>query len=309
MYGYDIKPTLNSFVHRSVFVWSCRLKPFTSYKLRMLSTNDVGDSVLSKETEAVTTLQDGKRLAEGQRDGDRLWRTSSIMFYSFIFQFLTSRPWSSLSSRPPPPPSWCNGRYWASLHTSQTSSKRAQICTADLQRVYQSFCGWFLGNRGPLEGAVEVNVSISSKYHSSDSPFFSHLWNGLLSRCLVSGQKGLKNKVPSDFIIFDLCQTHWSVNLSEQFTASQSQTSSQCPLLRTPHFTENKSAALTPPPLFFFCSDSLPLILPYVCLSFPASKWWQRQRGVDRIPAVLSGAPDEHHVWGRRLGNECPHYQ
>ncbi|XP_017262335.1 protein sidekick-1 isoform X1 [Kryptolebias marmoratus] len=35
-----------------------RLKPFTSYKFRMFSTNDVGDSVLSKETEAVTTLQD-----------------------------------------------------------------------------------------------------------------------------------------------------------------------------------------------------------------------------------------------------------
>ncbi|KAK7929044.1 hypothetical protein WMY93_005439 [Mugilogobius chulae] len=34
------------------------LKPFTSYKLRMLATNDVGDSVLSKETEPVTTLQD-----------------------------------------------------------------------------------------------------------------------------------------------------------------------------------------------------------------------------------------------------------
>nr|XP_020469940.1 protein sidekick-1 isoform X2 [Monopterus albus] len=35
-----------------------RLKPFTSYKFRMLATNDVGDSVLSKDTEAVTTLQD-----------------------------------------------------------------------------------------------------------------------------------------------------------------------------------------------------------------------------------------------------------
>ncbi|XP_056136412.1 protein sidekick-1-like [Lampris incognitus] len=35
-----------------------RLKPFTSYKLRMLATNDIGDSPLSKETEAVTTLQD-----------------------------------------------------------------------------------------------------------------------------------------------------------------------------------------------------------------------------------------------------------
>uniref|UniRef100_A0A3B4YMV0 Sidekick cell adhesion molecule 1 n=1 Tax=Seriola lalandi dorsalis TaxID=1841481 RepID=A0A3B4YMV0_SERLL len=40
------------------------LKPFTSYKFRMLATNDIGDSVLSKETEAVTTLQDGERLGE-----------------------------------------------------------------------------------------------------------------------------------------------------------------------------------------------------------------------------------------------------
>lgn len=38
-----------------------RLKPYTSYKFRMLATNDIGDSVLSKETEAVTTLQDGER--------------------------------------------------------------------------------------------------------------------------------------------------------------------------------------------------------------------------------------------------------
>ncbi|KAM6940425.1 protein sidekick-1-like [Xenentodon cancila] len=35
-----------------------RLKPFTSYKFRMLATNDVGNSVLSKETEVVKTLQD-----------------------------------------------------------------------------------------------------------------------------------------------------------------------------------------------------------------------------------------------------------
>lgn len=37
-----------------------RLKPFTSYKLRMLATNDIGDSVFSVETESVTTLQDGE---------------------------------------------------------------------------------------------------------------------------------------------------------------------------------------------------------------------------------------------------------
>lgn len=44
------------------FVFVHRLKPFTSYKFRMLATNDIGDSVLSKETEAATTLQDGERL-------------------------------------------------------------------------------------------------------------------------------------------------------------------------------------------------------------------------------------------------------
>uniref|UniRef100_A0A672ZLG2 Sidekick cell adhesion molecule 1a n=1 Tax=Sphaeramia orbicularis TaxID=375764 RepID=A0A672ZLG2_9TELE len=46
-------------VPHNVTAWAVdRLKPFTSYKLRMLATNDIGDSVFSKETEAVTTLQD-----------------------------------------------------------------------------------------------------------------------------------------------------------------------------------------------------------------------------------------------------------
>uniref|UniRef100_A0A672KG44 Protein sidekick-1-like n=1 Tax=Sinocyclocheilus grahami TaxID=75366 RepID=A0A672KG44_SINGR len=35
-----------------------RLKPYASYKFRMMATNDVGDSAFSKETEPVTTLQD-----------------------------------------------------------------------------------------------------------------------------------------------------------------------------------------------------------------------------------------------------------
>ncbi|KAM6157369.1 LOW QUALITY PROTEIN: protein sidekick-1 [Erethizon dorsatum] len=35
-----------------------RLRPFTSYKLRLKATNDIGDSNFSSETEAVTTLQD-----------------------------------------------------------------------------------------------------------------------------------------------------------------------------------------------------------------------------------------------------------
>lgn len=37
-----------------------RLRPFTSYKLRLKATNDIGDSDFSTETEAVTTLQDGE---------------------------------------------------------------------------------------------------------------------------------------------------------------------------------------------------------------------------------------------------------
>lgn len=36
------------------------LNPFTSYKLRVKATNDIGDSDFSAETEAVTTLQDGE---------------------------------------------------------------------------------------------------------------------------------------------------------------------------------------------------------------------------------------------------------
>ncbi|XP_078273747.1 protein sidekick-1 isoform X2 [Rhinoraja longicauda] len=35
-----------------------RLKPYTTYQLRMMATNDMGDSAFSEETEPVTTLQD-----------------------------------------------------------------------------------------------------------------------------------------------------------------------------------------------------------------------------------------------------------
>lgn len=58
-----------------VCVCFCRLKPFTSYKLRMLATNDIGDSALSKETEAVTTLQDGEK-REG-REG-KFWDMKTL---------------------------------------------------------------------------------------------------------------------------------------------------------------------------------------------------------------------------------------
>lgn len=37
-----------------------RLKPFTSYQFRVKATNDIGDSEYSQESEAITTLQDGK---------------------------------------------------------------------------------------------------------------------------------------------------------------------------------------------------------------------------------------------------------
>ena len=46
-----------------------RLRPFTSYKLRLKATNDIGDSDFSAETEAVTTLQDGE--CAGTRQADR----------------------------------------------------------------------------------------------------------------------------------------------------------------------------------------------------------------------------------------------
>lgn len=46
----------------------CRLKPFTSYRLRMLATNDIGDSVFSIETESVTTLQDGEESKQSAAD-------------------------------------------------------------------------------------------------------------------------------------------------------------------------------------------------------------------------------------------------
>lgn len=39
---------------------SLRLKPFTSYQFRVKATNDIGDSEYSEESEAITTLQDGK---------------------------------------------------------------------------------------------------------------------------------------------------------------------------------------------------------------------------------------------------------
>lgn len=42
-----------------------RLRPFTSYKLRLKATNDIGDSDFSAETEAVTTLQDGECVGPG----------------------------------------------------------------------------------------------------------------------------------------------------------------------------------------------------------------------------------------------------
>ncbi|XP_078800475.1 protein sidekick-1 isoform X2 [Oryzias latipes] len=46
-------------IPHNVTSWTVdRLKPFTSYKFRMVATNDVGDSLFSKETDSVTTLQD-----------------------------------------------------------------------------------------------------------------------------------------------------------------------------------------------------------------------------------------------------------
>ncbi|XP_059414542.1 protein sidekick-1-like isoform X5 [Carassius carassius] len=51
--------THSSSINHNYTSWEVnRLKPFTSYKLRMMATNDVGDSKYSQETDAITTLQD-----------------------------------------------------------------------------------------------------------------------------------------------------------------------------------------------------------------------------------------------------------
>lgn len=52
----------------ALFFTFSSLNPFTSYKLRVKATNDIGDSDFSAETEAVTTLQDGKW------GGEACWR-------------------------------------------------------------------------------------------------------------------------------------------------------------------------------------------------------------------------------------------
>uniref|UniRef100_A0A8D0CKB7 Sidekick cell adhesion molecule 1 n=1 Tax=Scleropages formosus TaxID=113540 RepID=A0A8D0CKB7_SCLFO len=51
--------TYSSAVSHNFTSWEVdRLKPFTSYKLRMIATNDVGNSAYSMETDTITTLQD-----------------------------------------------------------------------------------------------------------------------------------------------------------------------------------------------------------------------------------------------------------
>uniref|UniRef100_A0ACB8FLG3 Protein sidekick-1 n=1 Tax=Sphaerodactylus townsendi TaxID=933632 RepID=A0ACB8FLG3_9SAUR len=48
----------SSLSHEATSCLIDRLNPFTSYKLRLKATNDIGDSDFGAETEAVTTLQD-----------------------------------------------------------------------------------------------------------------------------------------------------------------------------------------------------------------------------------------------------------
>ncbi|XP_039216202.1 protein sidekick-1 isoform X2 [Crotalus tigris] len=54
----DWKTYTSSVNHKATSCLIDRLNPFTSYKLRLKATNDVGDSNFGAETEAVTTLQD-----------------------------------------------------------------------------------------------------------------------------------------------------------------------------------------------------------------------------------------------------------
>ncbi|KFO25348.1 Protein sidekick-1 [Fukomys damarensis] len=54
-----------------------RLRPFTSYKLRLKATNDIGDSDFSSETEAVTTLQDDTNRGRKMALLDLEWRAAT----------------------------------------------------------------------------------------------------------------------------------------------------------------------------------------------------------------------------------------
>nr|XP_060642877.1 protein sidekick-1 isoform X2 [Anolis sagrei ordinatus] len=54
----DWKTYSSSISHEATSCTIDRLNPFTSYKLRLKATNDIGDSNFGAETEAVTTLQD-----------------------------------------------------------------------------------------------------------------------------------------------------------------------------------------------------------------------------------------------------------
>uniref|UniRef100_A0A803TTI8 Sidekick cell adhesion molecule 1 n=1 Tax=Anolis carolinensis TaxID=28377 RepID=A0A803TTI8_ANOCA len=54
----DWKTYSSSISHEATSCIIDRLNPFTSYKLRLKATNDIGDSHFGAETEAVTTLQD-----------------------------------------------------------------------------------------------------------------------------------------------------------------------------------------------------------------------------------------------------------
>uniref|UniRef100_A0A671WZC6 Sidekick cell adhesion molecule 2 n=1 Tax=Sparus aurata TaxID=8175 RepID=A0A671WZC6_SPAAU len=54
-----------------------RLKPFTSYQFRVKATNDIGDSEYSEESEAITTLQDGRR----EKTNLNLIHTPRVFFF------------------------------------------------------------------------------------------------------------------------------------------------------------------------------------------------------------------------------------
>ncbi|XP_061455411.1 protein sidekick-1 isoform X4 [Rhineura floridana] len=56
--GDDWQTYSSSISHEATSCVIDRLNPFTSYKLRLKATNDIGDSNFGAETEAVTTLQD-----------------------------------------------------------------------------------------------------------------------------------------------------------------------------------------------------------------------------------------------------------
>uniref|UniRef100_A0A803TMX5 Sidekick cell adhesion molecule 1 n=1 Tax=Anolis carolinensis TaxID=28377 RepID=A0A803TMX5_ANOCA len=92
----DWKTYSSSISHEATSCIIDRLNPFTSYKLRLKATNDIGDSHFGAETEAVTTLQDGKTF----RNLNGLLLGYRIYYRELEYESMGSGPESKIIKNP-----------------------------------------------------------------------------------------------------------------------------------------------------------------------------------------------------------------